>query len=425
MVRDGSKVVSLEEERTRRSMVGKVTGPDADARLAATEGGTAWKQMNALLAAPRARELVRALPEQQFYWILTEVGMTDAVEFWELASPQQRMFILDMELWDSWNFSEAKSHQWLDHLLEAGEEAVLEQLPHMDAELLILMFKKEIIVGGGIGDLVSDEERIADWDHSFDNIYYITFRNAERARAVGTFIDIVFRNDRELYLWLMEGIKGELESELEELAYRFRSGRLADLGFPCLEDALTIYARLSPDSFVPTAEKRLDISAGIATLPMPEGYEGSFLNRALARVETPVDKELTCLVNSALVADGTALRSREGMEAIFRRVHGYLSIALEYLSDGDMERAADIIGREYLSRLFRLGFGMVMELRKRHESLTVGDYATGRMLEGLRTTPPRFYRALDPDGIDGFREFRGLDDIRRIDELLAHHEGPP
>ncbi|HML78589.1 DUF6178 family protein [Geobacter sulfurreducens] len=424
MGRDGSKVVSLEEERTRRAMVGKATGTDTEAASAVPGGATAWKQMNALLADPRAREVVRALPEQQFYWILTEVGMTDAVEFWELASPQQRMFILDMELWDSWNFSEAKSHQWLNHLLEAGEEAVLEQLPHMDAELLILMFKKEIIVGGGIGDLVSDEERVADWDHSFDNVYFITFRNAERARAVGTFIDIIFRNDRELYLGLMEGIKVELESELEELAYRFRSGRLADLGFPELEDALTIYARLSPDSFIPSAEKRLDLASGITGLPMPAGYEKSFLNRALARVESPVDQELTALVNSALVADGAALRSREGMEAIFRRVHGYLSIALEHLSDGDVERAAAIIGREYLSRLFRLGFGMVMELRKRHESLAIDDYATGRVIEGLRATPPRFYRALDPDGIDGFREFRELDDIRRIDELLGRHGDP-
>ena len=424
MGRDGSKVVSLEDERTRRAMAGKATGPDAVATPGVPGGATAWKQMNALLADPRAREVVRALPEQQFYRILTEVGMTDAVEFWELASPQQRMFILDMELWDSWNFSEEKSHQWLNHLLEAGEEAVLEQLPHMDTELLILMFKKEIIVGGGIGDLVSDEERVADWDHSFDNVYFITFRNAERARAVGSFIDIVFRNDRELYLGLMEGIKGELESELEELAYRFRSGRLADLGFPELEDALTIYARLSPDNFIPSAEKRLDLAPGITGLPMPAGYEESFLNRALALVESPVDQELTALVNSALVADGTALRSREGMEAIFRRVHGYLSIALEYLSEGDVEQAAAIIGREYLSRLFRLGFGMVMELRKRHESLAVGDYATGRVLEGLRSTPPRFYRALDPDGIYGSREFRGADDTRRMDELLARHGDP-
>ena len=53
----------------------------------------------------------------------------------------------------------------------------------------------------------------------------------------------------------MEGVKGEIESELEELCYRFRSARLADFGFPKPEDAVSIYGYLIREKFLPARDK--------------------------------------------------------------------------------------------------------------------------------------------------------------------------
>ena len=82
-----------------------------------------------------------------------------------------------------------------------------------------------------LGELLPDDERTADWDHSFDNLYFISFKNPKNSRLIGTFLDVVFRGDRHLYQSLMEGVKNEVESELEEEAFAFRTGRMADLGF--------------------------------------------------------------------------------------------------------------------------------------------------------------------------------------------------
>ncbi|WP_298435697.1 DUF6178 family protein [Geobacter sp.] len=412
-------VISIDRARARRPLTEKgFAALSAPEKLATLRTLPAWRQMDLILSDPLGRGLVEEIPPQELYLLVKEIGEDDAMGLWELASPEQRTFILDLELWEKWNFSPAKAYEWLNHLLEAGESVVVEQLPHLDLELLLLMLEREISVGGGIGELVSDDERTAEYDHTFDNVYFITFRKSDHARAVGTFLDIVFRNDRELYLGLMEGIKGELETELEELAYHFRAGRLADLGFPELDDALALYARLDPASFVVEGEKRF---AGTATTPyLPAvGGSDSFLQRVLARAGSEeIDQELTYLVNSALVADGDALHDRDAMEQVFQRVHGYLNIALEYLADGDEERGAEIVRTEYLRRLFQLGFSIVMPLRSRAERLSSDDYATGRALLGLKANPPRYYRALDPEGVDSYREFRAMADVKRAEELL-------
>ena len=68
--------------------------------------------------------------------------------------------------------------------------------------------------------------------------YFISFRNPKHARLIGTFLDFVYRHDHNLYIQLMEEVRLEVESEVEELAYNFRSGRLADLGFPERDEAL-------------------------------------------------------------------------------------------------------------------------------------------------------------------------------------------
>ncbi|AJE04097.1 DUF6178 family protein [Geobacter pickeringii] len=418
-------VISLDRARSRRALTEKgFSALSVPEKIETLRTLPAKRQMDLILADPLGRGLVGVIPPQELYLLVKEIGETDAMGLWELASPEQRSFILDLELWEKWSFSPAKAYEWLNYLLEAGESVVVEQLPHLDLELLLLMLEREISVGGGIGELASDEERTADYDHTFDNIYFITFKKSDHARAIGTFLDIVFRSDRELYLGLMEGIKGELETELEELAYRFRAGRLADFGFPELDDALALYARLDPASFAVAGEKRLAAGTGSAShLPAPGGND-SFLQRVLARAGSEeLDQELTYLVNNALVADGEALHDREAMEQVFQRVHGYLNIALEYLADGSEERGAEIIRTEYLRRLFQLGFSIVMPLRSRAERVSSDDYATGKALRGLKALPPRYYRAFDPEGTDGYREFRGLADVKRSEEFLATVEG--
>jgi len=394
--------------------------PDKLARLRELP---AKKRMALLLGDPDGERLARALQPQELYWTFKEIGAADALELVALASPEQREFFLDMELWETDTLSQAKALEWLGYLTEAGEERVAEQLPQMDQEALILILIREIAVGGGIGELLPDEERTADWDHSFDNLYFITFKEPKHARLIGTFLDIVFRHDHALYLALMEGVKGEVESELEEQAYSFRAGRLADLGFPDREEAVAIYARIDIDTFFPTGEKKQLYPAGEAHLPVPLASD-SLLARALGRLgSAELDLELNFLINNALVAEETPFADADAMQAVMERVSGYLTIALEYLCGDDEAKAADVLEREPLKRLFQLGNSIVQRLKKKAGQLSAADYPTAKSFNGIRAVHPRFYRGLDPDAADGYREFRGMADVQKIEEFLERMGG--
>ena len=382
------------------------------------------EKMALILGDPDGKKLARAMQPHELYWLFKENGGPEAMELLALASPEQCVFILDMELWRRWSFSEDKAVEYLGYIMQGSEEHFLELLPHLDFNLLSLFLGRELIVAGGIGDINTDEERQTDWDHTFDDVFLIKFKNPEHATIIGTFLELVCRLDNPLYASLMESVSGEIDIESEEECYHLKSGRLADLGFPPHDEALEIYSRINPDTFTPGRNKELLQAVEATTLPGLLMTGKTFLERIILRADSELFRmELNYLINTALVADEAHLADMEQMRSVVERVYGYLNIALEYLSEGDETKGVEIITGEYLKKLFQLGFSLVIGLKLRADKLDDPDYATGKALSGLKTSRPRFYRGLDPDGIDGYREFHELQDVTMVSDFLKRLEG--
>lgn len=373
-----------------------------------------------LLEDPEATRLLRAMPPQELYWLLKEIDGADALELLGVANPRQCIFILDMELWKGWNFEEDKAIEYLGYLLQGSDEHFLELLPHLDFNLLSLLLGRELVVAGGVGDLNTDEERQTDWDHTFDDMFMIKFKNPKHARVIGAFLELVCRFDNPLYVALMESLSGEIDIESEEECYHLKSGRLAELGFPPHDEALEIYSHLNPETFVPGHTKLLIQTGEATTLPRTLLSGTTFLERVMLLMDSDLFRmELSYLVNTALVADQAHLADTDQMKSVVARVYGYLNIALEQLCRGDEAKGVEILTGEHLKRLFQLGFSIVLGLKFKADRLSDTSYATGKVLLGLKSARPRYYRGLDPDGIDGYREFRELQDVRNMSDFLA------
>jgi hypothetical protein len=382
------------------------------------------ERMDLILADPAAKALTASMEPQEFFWLIKEIGETDALELLSLASPEQSVFLLDMETWEGWNFSNEKMCHWLAYFMEGGEPAVHQLLKRLDFEILQLFLGRELVVGGGIGDHSDDEERFADYDHSFDGVFMLKFKHPGHSQLIGTFISMLIKLDNPLYTALMESIKGDVDLEMEDQCLRFRAGRLEDLGFPPMDEALSIYARVNPASFELYGDKKLAPAGETESIVPDTLKEDTLFFRALAQTDSQtLWQEFNYLVNSALVAEGAAFKEPESMQLIVQRVTGYLNIALEHLTTGDEQKAAALLAGEALKRLFQLGFSIVLELKFQAQDVESGDYATKKLLEGLKAKRPRYYRGLDPDGIDAYREFRDLADVRRTAELLGHLKG--
>ena len=382
------------------------------------------KRVDLILADPDKKDLARALQPQELYWLFKEIDPLVAMKLLGLANPQQCIFILDMELWKSWNLLEDKAVEYFGYILKGSEEHFLELLPHLDFNLLSLLLGRELIVSGGIGDLNTDQERMTEWDHTFDDVFLIKFKNPNHAAVIGALLELICRLDNPLYTALMESVSGEIDIESEEECYRMKSGRLADLGFPPLDEALEIYSRINPDTFTPGRNKVLLQTGETAALPAVFLTGKTFLERVILQSDSELFRtELNYLINTALVADEAHLADMEFMRSVAERVYGYLNIALEYLCKGDLSKGTEILSGEYLKSLFQLGFSIVLGLKFRADKLAESDYATNKVLSGLKRARPRFYRGLDTDSIDGFREFRELQDVMKMSVFLKKLEG--
>lgn len=373
---------------------------------------------------PEAQRIIYALEAPEIYWLIKETGEGDALALLEMCRPEQQLFFLDMESWGKYEFLQTQFLEWLGYILEGGDEKFLNLLPHLDMELLTLFFMKTITVGGGLGDSVLNEEGTDEWDHSFDNLYYIKFRDEATSTQIGRLIDIIYKNNHSIYLGLMESVKSEIPSEVEEICYRFKTGRLADLGFPAYEDAVSIYARTDPDAYSIPNEKKCNIETGAENTNMPAALvEGSLLEKALqSAASEEIFFELNCLINTAIVAEGKVNQEAAAHHTVFERVHGYLNIALEFICGRDGIDASQLLERERLVKLFQVGGSIIRSLRQRAsilfdktDSLT---YASNKALLGLKSDHPRFYRGLDPDMVDGFREFKNIHDVHKMEVLV-------
>jgi hypothetical protein len=377
-----------------------------------------------ILAEPQPASLIRALPPEEIYRILHDVGPENSLEIFRMARIEQIKFIFDWELWDRWTISAEKTVKWLQMLFSSGEERAVQILSQLDQELLLIFLKKSIVVGGGLGDVVGSEDLEGEWDHTFDEIYFIRLLDIEHDQFILQMLDLIYRENHALYQSLMMGVENEFLSELEEQALHFRNNRLADEGFPSAAESAGIYSRIATEGFKPGTDKIAPELHDIVVLPPALlGEQASFFSRAFAKADSPaLRQEFRYLTNSAVAAEGITPADHEKMVPVLERISNYLNIALEYLCTGAEDKAVEILQGEHLTRLFSLGYSLLLQLQERAKPLKNDNYATDKLLMGLSMRRPRFYRGLDPDTIDNYREFAGMDDIRKIDSILKKLE---
>lgn len=190
----------------------------------------AKQKLKTIFDAPSPERVVQDLPAMEIYTIIQEVGLENSFDLFQLATPEQARVILDLELWEDWSISVEQTVRWLDMILSAGDEYALRLLSQIDQELLIILLKKTLSVGGGLGDIINSEDFSGDWDHTFDETFFLKLEEPEHAELILKMLEFLYNENHRLYRSLMLGAENELLTELEETAYQFRTARLEDEG---------------------------------------------------------------------------------------------------------------------------------------------------------------------------------------------------
>jgi len=184
-----------------------------------------------LFDAPDPQAVIRALPPDEFYYVIHELGFPEAMEILVHGTAEQVQTVLDFSLWERDRVAIEKSDEWLAALVEAPPETLGKWAQGIDVELLALLLRKRTRIYDLSLEDAPDNPEGTLWD-SPDRLFTLEFTGEpDQVRVAQHLADSLYRYSPDMMRRLLVGMRSDDDAELEETAYRWRSGRMADLGF--------------------------------------------------------------------------------------------------------------------------------------------------------------------------------------------------
>lgn len=324
-------------------------------------------------------QLVAKIPEIEIFLTIKEVGEHDALDLISLTTPDQLTYILDLDLWGKDQIIPERFLFWLEILEQCGENKLRQFFRTADLEFLVSAFRKVLRVYQNSNPEEMPGENAENRDStlfSLDQIYYIKFADEKYAPLLRRLIHFLYSSLPGIYQTLMEQIFWGIPAEDEELALRWRNGRLADQGFPNFDEALEIYTYFSPEKI---KKKRF------FPLPQPEGpfHPPRFLEVACKETffslvlqnafpeenRERIKWELAGLINRVLIADGAHLGDAEAFYQSARKALQTLDLGLKYLSNENPAEARQLLKEVPVTRIFQTGYSLGLDLQRRAQKL--------------------------------------------------------
>ncbi|MCW5891094.1 MAG: hypothetical protein KIT14_11160 [bacterium] len=397
------------------------------------------KRLEALLGDASAAAIVPQLGVEELYYLVRSVGPEDALDLLRLATPEQIRGCLDFDVWDRDRVRPARALAWLHVLDELDPVRLAAAVRGLDDELVALTIARYAVVHDRTLDEAPDPHlRHPVWP-SPDGTFLVELvtSHAEAARTLERVLERLYKGDPDLARRVLQDAKWGVDAEMEEDAFRWRSGRMADLGFVDYHQALEVYRWIDPSRVrvegAPPAAEAVE-SGEPEALPLPLGEplgEDSFLGRVLAGIDDPkllgpLAQMLVALVNRVLAADRVDPADVETVRAVAARARDTLSLGLEYLAGGELGRARGVLASAPLLLIFRVGHALTAALQRRAQPLhREGMGFDEPDLDALVETRPLFPGGLDDPPMAGPRPFRSLTDVRRVEAWLDELERRP
>src|SRR5215470_8661667 len=398
---------------------------------AALAGRRAGRRLDAILAGPDPPARVAALPVQDLYFLVQEVGLADARQLVELATPEQFQGLIDLSSWSHDRLDEEAVVPWLEAVAEASPEKLAADWRELDPELAALLFQRWVRVY----DIVEGE--VPDWEEPpfipTPDRFFVLKVIAERAgtvRLVEQLVDRLYRVDPELARHTLRAASSEPTAELEEMSHRWRSGRMQDLGYADFHEALEVYRPIDVAS-VHVGERSEDTPREAATLPVvlaDPTLRQPFLARVLQRITQAAEAQrleasLVLVLNRVLAANRVEPSDTAGIAANAALGAATLSLGLETVARGDEARGEEALRTIALARLHRVGYSVTRKLGELADFLAPRG---GRLeepylsvLTALRKPRPEFPKVLDEPGGIGTRPFAEVADVRKVTHALG------
>jgi hypothetical protein len=401
--------------------------------------GQRSRRADALFASSDPEAAIRALPPDEFFYVIHELGFPEAMEVLVHGTAEQVQTVLDFSVWERDRVAMDKADDWLAALVETPPETLGQWAQGIDVELLALLVRQRARIYDLSLEEEPDEPEGALWNTP-DRLFALDILGEpDQVRVTQRLVDSLYRYSPVMMRRLLVGVRAENDAELEETAYRWRSGRMADLGFVDFHEALAVYQEIDPAS--------VSIDAGPAPSLRPRGEPADEVHLRLPVVmaerlagKTPFARAvaglrsqeetadlhfaLVALCNRALSADRVTPGEDEAIRTVLERVSSTLDLGIEFLARGDAERELAAVRAVPVLTLHRLGVSLAGKLRRLaldlvrknlfavlRPAIDIFEGEDAEILASLSRARPLFPRVLDNPPAAGERPFSTLADL--------------
>lgn len=398
------------------------------------------KILERIMAHDKPQELVRLMPQEDFFWLIKKMGEDECLPLLKMASDDQKQYLLDMELWIKDRLDFEKASTWLGKMLQADPKNLAKWLFSTGEALSYYYFFKSIQV-----EVRSDEDDDREFGEdlfTIDGVFYVRVPEEEDKEKIINILREMAGEDFSKYQTLLSTLAGVIPAELEEDMYRLRNVRLAEHGFLPPEEALTIYSPLDPDSMSiedhgegPVLSPDKDVFELIPISPFFYARGRNLLTKVFSGINdgSLLDRlrlEFAGLCNQILSADGMVANDLDSLIEVCQKAAGCLNLTLEKICDTDIKKAEILLRNYSLVSLFRVGFGLVLKVKWETErwlkkswfkrqglGLNFWPDVWGETLAGIVKNKPQLYV-----GVDEEKESRAFETLVELEKcrILIH-----
>ena len=415
----------------------------------------AEKALDAILESPDALPLVHSFSGEDFYFLIHDIGLDDALPILSMASISQWEYILDVEAWQRDRITLQPMLKWFDLLLKADADRFIQWVQKEKLELFEFCLLKTIEVR--VREHDEDPDDFGDDFSTLDGMFYLRFVNPvvddspetdlipEKEEIILSLLKKLADTDHVMYQKILFEFVNILPAETEEEIYRLRNVRMAEKGFLPFEEAIGIYQPLH-GSTESNMQKRMTRLRTTQKSTIPQSlYPVSVIagedlfSRTMNQIEarglfSALESEFAVLCNTIIAADQKTIREKVELTGIVAKACGYTSIGLQRLSDNmekpHIESLISLISEYPLSYIFKTGYGLVLELKWRTDrwlkkswfqenGLSLGFWGEEWLgvLGGLLLKKPLYFDNYETGKM--YREFTSVTDIQKTEEAVS------
>jgi hypothetical protein len=391
--------------------------------------------LDALLASPKPKEAVQALPPQVLYHSIKSRGMEDALAVVRLVSTDQLTRMLDYDVWPRDQLDPKRAFAWLSLFKDQSRVALADRFEQLEEEYQIALLQKFVrTFDTEEYEQMTPAQQDTTTPLPGNEIHYqINSDDTEIQEFITSLITSMLEKSVAYTYSLLAHACYMPPNETELQLQQFRKARLEEDGFVTFDDGLKVFSTIDVAALKEKWHRAYGQKfAAVDKIEFLEIKAQTFANKSFLEQtilsglthsswsdEDALELQTRLLHLANGLSSATAIETDDmsGLNRILQQTKALISLGLEVISEGKLDLAVDVLKKEHPTPLFQAGLSVIYDLQKEViEAIVLSGFEQGKDLEKfwkMRKWGEILYR-LDTD----FAAALGLENTEILKGLL-------